>query len=140
VHAGQSLFGQGDGCSSGFEGLRLAPIGEIKIMSRSFLGLAVIASSVVTSALPALAADYTVRPRQERHAAPVVQIDRGRNPYCGPRCGCPIVVHVRHRSLGNAYASGFDPRTRDEPHYFYGPNRTYVRYANPNYPERVLEY
>jgi hypothetical protein len=109
-------------------------------MSRSFLGFAVIASSMVISALPALAADYTAYPRQQRHAARVLQIDRGPSPYCGPRCGYPMVVHVRHRSLGNAYPSGFDPRTRDEPHYFYGPNRTYVRYANPHYPERVLEY
>jgi hypothetical protein len=109
-------------------------------MSRSFLGLAVLASSMAISTLSALAADYTTFPRQERHSARVLQIDRGPNPYCGLRCGCPIVVHVRHRSLGRAYASSFDPRTRDEPHYFYGPNRTYVRYANPNYPERVLEY
>ena len=106
-------------------------------MSRTFLGLAILASSMVISALPAVAADYTAYPR---HAAPVLQIDRGPNPYCGPRCGYPIVVRVRHRSLGNGYASGFDPRTRGEPHYFYGPNRTYVRYANPNNPERVLEY
>jgi hypothetical protein len=96
---------------------------------------------MVISALPALAADYAAVPRQQRHAARVLQIDRGPNPYCGPRCGCPIVVHVRHRSLGRAYAFGFDPRTRDdEPRYFYGPARTYARFANPNYPERVLEY
>ena len=109
-------------------------------MSRSFLGLMVLASSMVISALPAFAADYAAYPRQARQAARVLQIDRGPNPYCGPRCGCPIVAHIRHRSLGYGYASSFDPRTKDEPHYFYGPNRTYVRYANPNYPERVLEY
>jgi hypothetical protein len=109
-------------------------------MSRSFIGLAALALGMVISTLPALAADYAIHPRQERHSAGILQIDRGPNPYCGPRCGCPIVVHVRHRSLGRAYASSFDPRTRGEPHYFYGPNRTYTRYANPNYPERVLEY
>ena len=106
-------------------------------MSRSLLGLLLLASSVTISAVPALAADYAVSPQRER----VLQIDRGPNPYCGPRCGCPIEVHVRHRSLGRSYSYGFDPRTRDDvPHYYYGANRTYVRYANPRYPERVLEY
>ncbi|MFL6835822.1 MAG: hypothetical protein ACJ8FZ_00750 [Bradyrhizobium sp.] len=109
-------------------------------MSRSFLGLLVLASIVIISVMPARAADYAVYPRKARYAAPVLQIDRGPNPYCGPRCGCPIVAHVRHRSLVQYYPSGFDPRTRDEPYYTYGPNRTYVRYANPHYPERLLEY
>jgi hypothetical protein len=107
-------------------------------MSRCLLGL-VLASSVIASVMPARAADYAI-PRYERSAGRGLQIDRGPNPYCGPRCGCPIAVHVRHRSLGQAYSYAFDPRTRDEPHYYYGANRTYVRYANPAYPEHVLEY
>jgi hypothetical protein len=109
-------------------------------MSRSFLGLALLASSMVISAMPAVAADYAVFPRQERHAARVLHIDRGPNPYCGPRCGCPITVQVRHRSLVQYYPSSFDPRTRDEPQYSYGANRTYARYANPRDPERVFDY
>ena len=108
-------------------------------MSRTLLGLLVVGSSVIVSALPAPAADYAVYPRHQRAA--VLQIDRGPNPYCGPRCDCPIVVHVRHRSLERAYSYGFDPRTRsDEPHYYYGGNHTYVRYANPRNPEVVLNY
>ena len=109
-------------------------------MLRPFLGLIAIASGVMLSAMPALAADYAVSPRRVSHASPVLHIDRGPNPYCGPRCGCPEVVRVRHRSLVQYYPSGFDPRTRDEPHYAYGPNRTYVRYVNPRDPERVFQY
>ena len=110
-------------------------------MSRSLLGLIALASATIVSATSARAADYAIYPRHERHADRVLQIDRGPNPYCGPRCGCPIVVHVRHRSLIQVYPTNFDPRTKyDEPQYAYGRNRTYVRYANPAYPERVLEY
>ena len=97
-------------------------------MSRSLLGLLVLASGAISSALPAHAAVYAVYPRHERVASRVLQIDRGPNPYCGPRCGCPIAVQVRHRSLEQAYSSAFDPRTKGEPHYYYGANRTYVRY------------
>ncbi len=50
------------------------------------------------------------------------------NPYCGYRCGCPIVTYVRHRALGRAYPSGFDPRTKEEPHYYYGAMRTHARF------------
>jgi hypothetical protein len=108
-------------------------------MSRRLLGLLVLGSSVIVSAMPAGAADYAVYPRHQRAA--VLQIDRGPNPYCGPRCGCPITVRVRHRSLERAYSYAFDPRTKsDDPHYYYGANRTYVRYANPAYPEGVLQY
>jgi hypothetical protein len=109
-------------------------------MSRSLLGLLVLASGAISSAMPAHAADYAVHPRHERVASRVLQIDRGPNPYCGPRCGCAIAVQVRHRSLEQAYSSAFDPRTKGDPHYYYGANRTYVRYANPAYPDRVLEY
>ena len=109
-------------------------------MSRTFLGLVMLASSLVISAIPALAADYAASAREERYATRVLQIDRGPNPYCGPRCGCPIIAKVRHRTLVQYYPSGFDPRTKDEPHYAYGANRTYVRYANPRNPDRVLEY
>jgi hypothetical protein len=109
-------------------------------MSRSFLGLVALASSVIISAIPAVAADYAVYPHHKRYAGRVLQIDRGPNPYCGPRCGCPIAVYVRHPSLGQAYSYAFDPRTKDEPYYYYGVNRTYVRYPNPRYPEGVLAY
>ena len=109
-------------------------------MSRSLLGLLMLASGVVVSAAPAIAADYAVSPPQARYASPVLQIDRGPNPYCGPRCGCPDVVRVRHRSLVQYYPSGFDPRIRDEPYYTDGHNRTYVRYVNPRDPDRVLQY
>jgi hypothetical protein len=91
--------------------------------------------------MPAFAADYAAYPRHNRDAARVLQIDRGPNPYCGPRCGGPITAHVRHRALERAYSYAFDPRTKsEEPHYYYGSTRTYVRYAHPAYPERVLEY
>ncbi len=49
-------------------------------------------------------------------------------------------MRVRHRTLEQAYSYTFDPRTRDEPHYYYGGVRTYARYANPAYPEQVLQY
>jgi hypothetical protein len=109
-------------------------------MSRPFLGLVALAMGTFMSNAPLLAADYTAYPRQERYTTRVLQIDRGPTPYCGPRCGCPTIAKVRHRSLVQYYPSGFDPRTRDDPYYAYGANRTYARYANPRYPERVLEY
>lgn len=108
---------------------------------RSFLGVLALASSMIVSAAPSFAADYAVPPAAARHAARVPYIDRGPNPYCGPRCGCPIVVHVRHRSLERYYPSSFDPRTKnDDPNYAYGRVRTYARFAHPAFPERVLEY
>ncbi|MBR0934908.1 hypothetical protein [Bradyrhizobium jicamae] len=88
----------------------------------------------------AKAADYAVAPRVHHYASPVHYIDRGPNPYCGPRCGCPEIVRVRHRSLEQAYSYTFDPRTRDEPHYFYGGNRNYVRYVDPRNPDLVVQY
>jgi len=89
-------------------------------MSRSYVGLLALASTVIISVMPARAADYTVHPRKARPAASVLQIDRGPNPYCGPRCGCPDAVYVRHR--------------------YYCPNRTYVRYVNPRNPDLVFQY
>ncbi|MCP3472167.1 hypothetical protein NLM33_17780 [Bradyrhizobium sp. CCGUVB1N3] len=107
---------------------------------QSLRGILGLVASLTCFAVPALAADYPVAPLQER-AARVLHIDRGPNPYCGPRCGCPTVVHVRHRSLERSYSYNFDPRTRDEdPHYFYGRTRTYVRFASPANPDRVLQY
>ena len=47
--------------------------------------------------------------------APCCRSIAGPNPYCGPRCGCPIAVQVRHRSLEQDYPSAFDPRTKGEP-------------------------
>lgn len=108
---------------------------------RSLLGLLALASSLTVSAAPSsFAADYAVPPTAVRHASSVPYIDRGPNPYCGPRCGCPIVVRVRHRSLEQAYSYALDPRTRDEPNYYYGRVRTYARYAHPAFPEHVLQY
>lgn len=48
---------------------------------------------------------------------------------CGP-CGCLTVTYVRHRELRSTYGTGFDPRNFDEtePHYYFGPMRTYPRY------------
>ncbi|OAF15465.1 hypothetical protein AYJ54_39495 [Bradyrhizobium centrolobii] len=110
-------------------------------MSRSYADLVALASTVIIFATPACAADYAAHPRQAPSAATVLRIDRGPNPYCGPRCGCPEAVHVRHRSLERAYSYTLDPRTRsEEPHYYYGPNRTYVRYVNPRNPDLVFQY
>jgi hypothetical protein len=110
-------------------------------MSRYYVDLLALASTVIISAMPALAADYAAHPRKARPAASALQIDRGPNPYCGPRCGCPDTVYVRHRSLEAAYPYTIDPRTRsDEPYYHFGPNRTYVRYVNPRNPDLVFQY
>ena len=109
-------------------------------MSRSLLGLFMLVSTLTVATVPSLAADYAIAPRKARYASAVLQIDRGPNPYCGPRCGCPVTLPVRHRSLVQYYPSSFDPRTRDEPYYAYGPNRIYVRYVNPRDPDRVFTY
>lgn len=101
------------------------------------LGLCLV-SALTACAGSALAADYAVP--TERRVAQITTIDRGPNPYCGPKYGCPIAVRVRHRSLGMGYPSSFDPRTRGEPHYFYGPVRTYVEFVDPLFPERVSAY
>jgi hypothetical protein len=95
-------------------------------MSRFFAGLVLIGLGGIVTEMPAVAADYAVHPR-----ARYAQIDR--SPYCGPRCGCPTVTLVRHRELRQSYASGFDPRERDEPRYSYGALRTYARFEN--FPE-----
>ncbi|WP_407147343.1 hypothetical protein [Bradyrhizobium sp. ORS 86] len=110
-------------------------------MSQSYVGLVAFASTMIIAAAPACAADYAAHPRKARVAASVLHVDRGPSPYCGPRCGCCAPIYVRHRSLEQAYSYTFDPRTRsDEPHYYYGRNRTYVRYANPRYPDLVFQY
>lgn len=108
---------------------------------RSLLGLLALGAGLTVS-VSALAADYAVpTARAVRHVTRVPYIDRGPNPYCGPRCGCPIVVHVRHRTLERAYSYAFDPRTKsDDPHYFYGPVRTYARYVDPARPDLVYQY
>lgn len=105
---------------------------------RQLFGLLALISGLTVFATPLFAADYAV-PAVKRVQGPLY-IDRGPNPYCGPRCGCPIVAQVRHRTLEQAYPYTFDPRTRDEPSYYYGGVRTYVRYANPACPERVVQY
>ncbi len=107
---------------------------------RSYLGLGVAFVGLFAFGTPLFAADYAVSPLMAHKVSHIPYIDRGPNPYCGPRCGSPIVVHVRHKSLQQAYPYTFDPRTRDEPSFYYGGVRTYVRFANPAYPERVLQY
>ncbi|MBR0697948.1 hypothetical protein [Bradyrhizobium lablabi] len=110
-------------------------------MLRSCVGLVALASTVIISVMPAHSADYAAYPRKARSAASVLQIDRGPSPYCGPICGCPEAVYVRHRSLVAAYPYTFDPRTKsDVPPYHYGPSRTYVRYVNPRNPDLVFQY
>jgi hypothetical protein len=110
-------------------------------MSRSYVGLLALASTVIIWVMPARAAGYAAHPRKAHLAASVLQIDRGPNPYCGPRWGCPGAVYVRHRSLEAAYPYTIDPRTKsDEPHYYYAPNRTWVRYVNPRNPDLVFQY
>jgi hypothetical protein len=51
--------------------------------------------------------------------------------YASPWCYCCLhVSYVRHRELRTTYGIGFDPRNYDttQPHYYYGPMRTYPRY------------
>jgi hypothetical protein len=119
----------------------LIAIRGTKAMSRSYVGLLALASTVIISVVPVRAADHAAHLRKARPAATVLHIDRGPNPYCGPRWGCPDAVYVRHRSLEAAYPYTVDPRTKsDEPHYYYGPDRTYVRYVNPRNPGLVFQY
>src|SRR3979490_2264427 len=93
------------------------------------MGFLVAALVGIIFSAPAIAADYSV-PRV-RHAS--VARD---NPYCGPRCGCPVVRFVRHRELRMGYPYSFDPRILEEPHYFYGPVRTYARFGRfADYPD-----
>jgi hypothetical protein len=100
-------------------------------MSRAILSSVFIGFFGMTLALPATAADYDAHPNAARYDA----IDRPSTPYCGPRCGCPTVTFVRHRQLGQYYASGFDPREREEPRYSYGAVRTYARFERRYYAE-----
>lgn len=98
-------------------------------MLRYLLGFCLVCSNGILLAMPAGAADYAAHPRA-RYAT----IDRGSNPYCGPRCGCPPVTFVRHRELRQFYPSTFDPRERDEPQYAYGAIRTYARFERQDEP------
>ena len=82
-----------------------------------------IALSAAFACAPALAADYSALPVQRAHISQV------NSPYCGPRCGCPVVRYVRHNVLRMGYHSSFDPRVYQEPRYFYGAVRTYARYG-----------
>jgi hypothetical protein len=83
--------------------------------------------------VPAIAADYAVHPRvaSERYET----IDRGPNPYCGARCGCPNATFVRHRQLVQFYPSSFDPREKLEPYYRYGGMKTYARFEKQDYSQ-----
>ena len=85
------------------------------------LSLAVVGISSRVS--PAIAADYPVAPKQVRAA-------KVQSPYCGCKCGCPVVTLVRHREVLMGFPSTtFDPRTDVEPRYFYGRMRAWPRYA-----------
>ena len=87
------------------------------------MGFVAAALAGIAFTAPALAADYSVARVRHAHVA------RQPNPYCGPCCGCPDVVFVRHRELRMGYPSSFDPRVLDEPRYSYGRVRTYARFG-----------
>lgn len=99
-------------------------------MSRIILGLSA-AVVLATLSTTAFAADYAVPPQ--------VRSAEVGNPYCSEVCGCPIVTHERHRSLGQTFPSGFDPRdfSYQDPRYFWGPRKTYTHWEN-NCPHRVF--
>lgn len=102
---------------------------RIAIASRAFTGFAVASCSAIALAIPAAAADYAAHPREQ-----TVQIDRGRTPYCGPQCGCPVYDIVRHRELRMGFASSSDPREHDEPTYYYGAVKSYARFERSGGP------
>jgi hypothetical protein len=54
---------------------------------------------------------------------------------CVARCGQLVVTQVRHKQLAMSYSPYFDPRLRDEPHYSWGPVRSFPRYQTV-YPAR----
>jgi hypothetical protein len=90
----------------------------------ALVSMALMLAAAVTSA--SLAADYPVAPVKKAERASAVRT----SPYCGPRCGCPDVVFVRHREMRMGYhAETFDPREEGEPTYFYGRVRTYARFC-----------
>ena len=83
---------------------------------RSMLMAAIFATAGAVAPGPSMAADLqALAPAQ---------------PRCCGRCGCLQVSHVRHRELRSTYGTAFDPRNFDttEPHYYFGPVRTYPRY------------
>ena len=87
-------------------------------MPRSMLVLATLAGAFLyLSSGPIRAADLPL----------AAGVERG--PDCGP-CGCLSVEYVHHRELLSTYGTGFDPRNYDEtePHYYFGPVRSYPRY------------
>ena len=87
------------------------------IRSALLIGILAATGATMTTSF-ALAADLaTLAP--VRHAAR----------WCGP-CGCLHVGYVRHRELRTTYGIGVDPRNYDttEPHYYFGPMRSYPRY------------
>ena len=96
-------------------------------MNRFAFGFAAVAGVALLST-SVLAADYAVSPRVRSEV-----VEREDNPYCGPRCGCPVVTFVRHHELQMAYPSEFDPRdfrNHQEPHFYYGRVRTFARFQN----------
>ena len=88
------------------------------------IGVLAIVLSAIFACAPAVAADYSVLPAQR------ADVFRANSPYCGPRCGCPVVRYVRHNELRMGYPSSFDPRVQQEPRYFYGAVRSYARYGH----------
>jgi hypothetical protein len=87
-----------------------------------FLSAAVVGVSLQVS--PAVAADYSVPPVVKQ-----ARVAKVKNPYCGCKCGCPVVTLVRHREVLMGFPHTFDPRVDNEPRYFYGRMRTWPRYA-----------
>jgi len=48
-----------------------------------------------------------------------------------PPCPCGAVpIRVQHRALWMGYGASYDPRTAEEPRYFYRGMKTYVRYVD----------
>lgn len=84
------------------------------------LSMAVVGFSSQIS--PAVAADYPVAPVAKQARA-------AKSPYCGCKCGCPVVTMVRHREVLMGWPNTFDPRREMEPRYFYGGMRSWPRYA-----------
>jgi hypothetical protein len=91
-------------------------------MSRLIIGLALIfAAGGIACSSSVRAADLAASPMRSA-ASPVEHCDD---------YGCWYAIYVRHRALLSTYGAGFDPNNYDftEPYYYYGRERTYVRYS-----------
>ena len=89
-------------------------------MKRALIAATLALLAVVSGPTGSAVADEW-QPRARRSAAVAPARD------CGC-CGCLVVSHVRHRQLAMTYGYGLDPRRREEPHYYWGPVRSFPRY------------